>query len=422
MAEFDGDMPMTHQPKATSTRRRVLAGAAAAGALALAPAVVRAQAKTLKIAVFLPRSGYLAPAGQSCHRGALIAPKVLADYGHQVDLVHIDIESNPDVARNQCERVINDGVNCIVGAFDSAATLAMAQVCEQRQVPLIVNIAAAPALTEQGYRFLVRNFPTGGQLAVNGLARIKAFVEVTKASPKTAVFLHANDTFGTAQRQAMDRLLPTAGLPFRVLESIAYDPRAQDLSVEVTKIRALKPDMLLVVTRAADAIKLVRDMVRQRFEPMGIISPGAPGLYDEEFYEALGPLADYHAYAVPWANPKGDMAQALEKAFKPANPNYRFAVECFNVGFTFEALLVAADGFKRAGTANGAELMKAIRTTNIAEHIMIGGPITFDDKGQNNNVPSPMVQNRNRTPTVVMPAESAAIAPVFPMPPWQGRS
>jgi len=147
------------------------------------------------------------------------------------------------------------------------------------------------------------------------------------------VFLHVNDTFGTAQRQAMDRLLPNAGMPFRVLESIAYDPRAQDLSVEVTKIRALKPDLVLVVTRAADAIKLVRDMVRQRFEPMGIISPGAPGLYDEEFYEALGPLADYHAYAVPWANPKSSMAQALEKAFKPAYPNYRFAVECFDVGF-----------------------------------------------------------------------------------------
>src|SRR5215470_5532010 len=415
-------MPMKHKGATATTRRRVLTGAAAAGALALAPAVVRAQAKTLKVAVFLPRSGYLAPAGQSCQRGALIAPKVLADYGHDVDLVHVDFESNPDVARNQCERVINDGVNCIVGAFDSASTLAMAQVCEQRQVPLIVNIAAAPALTEQGYRFLVRNFPTGGQLAINGLSRIKAFIEITKASPKTAVFLHANDTFGTAQRQAMDRLVPTAGLPFRVLESIAYDPRAQDLSVEVTKIRALRPDVVLVVTRAADAIKLVRDMVRQRFEPMGIISPGAPGLYDEEFYEALGPLADYHAYAVPWANPKADMAQALEKAFKPANPNYRFAVECFNVGFTFEALLIAADGFKRAGTTNGAELMKAIRATHIADHIMIGGPIMFDDKGQNPSVPSAMVQNRNRTPTVVMPAESATMAPVFPMPPWQGRT
>ena len=417
---------MTRHPHAGPTRRRVLAGAVATAAAACAPAIVRAQAvrapKALKIGVFLPRSGYLAPAGQSCYRGALVAPKVLADYGHQMDLVHVDIESNPDVARNQCERVINDGVNCIVGAFDSASTLAMAQVCEQRQVPLVVNIAAAPQLTEQGYKFLVRNFPTGGQLAVNGLGRIKEFIAVTKASPKTAVFLHANDTFGTAQRQAMDRLVPTAGLPFRILESIAYDPRAQDLSVEVTKIRSLKPDIVLVVTRAADAIKLVRDMVRQRFEPMGIISPGAPGLYDEEFYAALGPLADYHAYANPWANPKADMAQALEKAFKPAYVNLRFPVECFNVGFTFEALLIAADGFKRAGTTNGPELMQAIRATRIADHVMIGGPITFDDKGQNNAIPSAMVQNRFRIPNVVLPADNATLPPVLPMPPWQGRS
>jgi branched-chain amino acid transport system substrate-binding protein len=413
---------MAQKRSAGPTRRGVLAGAAATGVVLHAPALVRAQAKSLKIAVLLPRSGYLAPSGQSCHRGALIAPKVLADYGHQVELVHVDVESNPDVARNQCERVINDGVNCVVGAFDSASTLAMAQVCEQRQVPLVVNIAAVPTLTDQGYKFLVRNFPTGGQLATNGLARIKDFLAATKAAPKTAVFLHANDTFGTSQRQAMDRLFPTSGMLFQLLESIAYDPRAQDLSVEVTKIRALKPDLLLVVTRAADAIKLVRDMVRQRFQPMGIISPGAPGLYDEEFYEALGPLADYHAYANPWANPQSQMAQALEAAYKPANPKYRFAVECFNVGFTFEALLIAADGFKRAGTANSADYMKAIRATNIAEHVMIGPAITFDDKGQNNAIPSAMVQNRNRTPTVVMPTAVATMAPVFPMPPWQGRS
>jgi branched-chain amino acid transport system substrate-binding protein len=414
---------MTPHSTASPTRRRVLTGgAAAAGAMMLVPAVVRAQAKALRIAVLLPRSGLLAQAGQSCHRGALVAPKVLADFGYQVDLVHVDFESNPDVARNQCERVVNDGVHCIVGAFESAATLAIAQVCEQRQVPLVVNIAAAPPITEQGYKFLVRNFPTSGQLTVNGLERIKAFVEATRAAPKTAVFLHANDTFGTAQRQAMDRLAPNANLPFRIGESIAYDPRAQDLSVEVTKIRALKPDVVLVITRAADAIKLVRDMVRQRFEPMGIISPGAPGLYDEEFYQALGPLADYHAMGLPWANPKGDMTQALEKAYTPANPNYRFANECFNVGFTFEALLVAADAFKRAGATDGAELMKAIRATSLANHVMIGGPITFDEKGQNNNIPSAMIQNRNRTPTVVMPAENATMAPVFPMPPWQGRT
>jgi len=403
-------------------RRHVLIGSAAAAACLAAPAIVRAQAKSLKIAVLLPRSGYLAPSGQSCHRGALIAPKVLAEFGHAVDLVHVDIESNPDVARTQCERVINDGAQCVVGAFDSASTLAMAQVCEQRKVPLVVNIGAAPQLTEQGYKYLVRNFPTGGQLVTNGLKLINDLLAATKVEPKTAVFLHANDTFGTAQRQAMDRIFPTAGLPFRLLDSIAYDPKAQDLSVEVTKLRALNPDLVLVVTRAADAIKLVRDMVRQHFEPMGIVSPGSPGLYDEEFYQALGPLADYPIYNIPWANPKTHMTQALEAAFKPANPNFRFAVESFNVGFTFEALLIAADGFKRAGTTDGPELMEAIRATDIAEHVMIGSAIKFDAKGQNVGIPSAAVQNRNRTPTVVLPASIATTAPVLPMPGWQKRT
>jgi len=411
---------MTH--RIALSRRRLLAGAAATTTVLAAPAIVRAQAQALRIAVLLPRSGYLAPAGQGCHRGALIAPKVLADYGHKVELVHVDFESNVDLARTQAERVINDGVHCVVGAFDSAATTAIAQVCEPRKVPFVINIGAATQLTELGYQFLVRNFPTGIMIINNGLQLIKDLLAATKAAPKTAVFLHANDTFGTAQRQGMDKFFPTAQLPFQLLDSIAYDPKAQDLSVEVTKIRALNPDMVLVVTRAADSIKLVRDMVRQRFQPMGIVSPGSPGLYDEEFYQALGPLADYHIYNVPWANPKTQMALALEAAFKPAHPNFRFAVECFNVGFTFEALLIAADAYKRAGTTDGPELMKAIKQTNIVEHVMIGGPIRFDEKGQNPGIPSAVLQNRNRTPTVVLPEAVATMAPVFPMPAWQGRT
>jgi branched-chain amino acid transport system substrate-binding protein len=404
------------------SRRHVLAGAVASAIDVAAPAVVRAQPQALKIAVLLPRSGYLAQAGQSCHRGALVAPKVLADFGYAVDLVHADIESNPDVARTLAEQVINEGAQCIVGAFDSASTLAIAQVCEQRQVPLVINIGSAPQLTEQGYQFLVRNFPTGGMVLGNGLAQIKALLAATRIAPKTAIFIHANDNFGTAQRQAMDGMLPAAGLPFRLLKSIPYDPKAQDLSVEVTKIRGLNPDLVLAVTRAADAIKLVRDMVRQHFQPMAIISPGAPGLFDEEFYQALGPLADYHIDVLPWAKQNARLTQALAAAFKVAQPNFRFVVECFNVGFTFEALLIAADAFRRAGSANGRELMAALKSTDIADHVMIGPAIRFDQKGQNTAIPSACIQNRRRTPIVVLPPDLATMAPVLPEPPWLGRT
>ena len=48
-------------------------------------------------------------------------------------------------------------------------------------------------------------------LVTNGLKLIQDEIDATKIDPKTAVFLHANDTFGTAQRAAMDKLFPTAG-------------------------------------------------------------------------------------------------------------------------------------------------------------------------------------------------------------------
>lgn len=410
------------KPRVRLNRRHLIGGAAAATAMLAAPAIVRAQTKALKVAVMLPRSGYLAAAGQACQRGADISPKVLADYGYSIEIVPINFESNIDLARTQTERAIADGAQCIVGAFESGATLAIAQVCEQRQVPLVVNIAAAPKITEQGYKYLVRNFQTGGQLVSNGLRLIKDLMAATGVDFKSAVFLHANDTFGTSMGVAMNKLFPAAQMPFTLAESIAYDPKAQDLAVEVTKVRALNPDLVLVVTRSADAIKLVRDMVRQRFTPKAIISPGSPGLYDEEFFKALGPLADYSIYNLPWADPKSKMTDALAKAFAAAFPNHRFAVDCFNVGFTFEALLIAANGFKRAGTGSGPELMAAIRATDLPEHVMIGGPIKFDAKGQNNNIGSAVVQNRKLTPTVVLPAASATMKPVLPMPPWQGRT
>lgn len=401
------------------SRRAALAGAAATLA---APAIVRAQAQTLKVGSLLPRSGFYAQAGQSMHRGVLAAPEVLNQLGYKVEIVHIDTESNADVARTQAERAINDGCHVLTGAFDSGHTLAIAQVAEQRQVPLVVNIAAAPQITEQGYKYLVRNFQTGGQLMTNGLRLMQQVSEVKNVKFEKAVFLHSNDTFGTAQRAAMDAIWPRLNLPINLVEKIAYDPRAQDLSVEVTKIRTLNPDLVMAVTRASDAIKMVRDMVRQRFQPKAIISPGSPGFYDEEFYQALGPLADFVMFGVPWANPKSNLTQAFEKSFAKANPNNRFAVDCFNAGFAFEGLLIAADAFKRAGTTEGAKLMEAIRATNIAEHVMIGGPIQFDAKGQNPNIASALVQNLKRLPTVVLPKEVAVSEPVLPLPAWQGRS
>ncbi len=52
---------------------------------------------------------------------------------------------------------------------------------------------------------------------------------------------------------------------------------------------------------------------------------------------------------------------------------------------------------------------------------MLGGPIRFNAKGQNTEIISAAIQNRNLQPTVVLPAASAEMAPVFPVPDWTAR-
>jgi branched-chain amino acid transport system substrate-binding protein len=116
------------------------------------------------------------------------------------------------------------------------------------------------------------------------------------------------------------------------------------------------------------------------------------------------------------------MGPAFERAFRAQFPNDKFEYHAFNAGFTLEAVMVAADAFKRANSAAPQALAEALRATNIAEHLMIGGPIKFDDKGQNTAVGSAAIQNRNLTPTVVLPADAATMPPVFPVPGWQQRS
>jgi branched-chain amino acid transport system substrate-binding protein len=403
---------------------RVAAGSSAIAAAGWFPAIVRAQSTKLKVGVILPRSGVLAQLGQSCQRGADISPGIVKElYGVDLELMNVDFESNVDQARSRAEKLINDGAQVLVGPFDSGAASAIAQVAEQRKIPFVINVAAAQPITEQGYKFTFRNFPTSGDLIRNGLALCRDLFQATGTAPRKCVFMHVNDTFGMANKGAIDRILPTLDyLPFKIVETISYDPAARDLSVEVAKAKASSADIVLLVGRLNDTILLVREMVKQRYNPMGIISPGSPGMYEDAFYKALGKYSEYIISNVPWYDPKSKMTAIVERAFNKAFPQDKLMFHALNVGFTVEAMMVAADAFKRARTTDGPALADAIRQTRITERMMLGGPIAFDAKGQNTQIASACIQNRNLRPQVVLPAASAETKPVFPMPDWNSRT
>jgi branched-chain amino acid transport system substrate-binding protein len=369
--------------------------------------------------VLLPRSGFQAGIGQDCQRGVDVAAGLLKDAGlPALQIMNGDTESDVQIARAQAEKLINEGAQLLVGAFDSGQSTAIAQVAEQRGIPFVINIAAAPPITEQGYKFVFRNFPVAGRILMDAFENQKEIFEQSGQTPKTVTLLHVNDTFGTAMQKGMAGVLEKVPMPYKVVETIAYDPKARDLSVEVAKAKGTKADALLVVSRLNDAILLTRELIKQRWDGMGVLSMG-PGWYEDQYLKTLGKLADGPISFVPWYDPNKKMTKALIAALAKAYPDVNLNT---NQVYTFEALLVAADAYKRAGSADPKALADAIRTTNITDNVSPGPGIQFDAKGQNDKLRNSAIQNRGGKLVTVAPKGATDAKVEWPATPYTKRS
>jgi branched-chain amino acid transport system substrate-binding protein len=402
----------------TSTVRRDLLKAGAAAASLGFPAILRAQTSTLKVGVILPLSGPISFPGLASRRGMDLAVKMFAEQGQRIEVQAVDTESKPENGRIAAERLIRDGASILVGAWDSGTTISAAQAAEAAKVPLVVFVASAPQITEQGFTQVFRNFTPSTQLTRDAVNHVKNLEKTTGRDIKTAVIMHTNDTFGTAVNAAVTALWKQLDVPFQIVDTISYSLAARDLSVEVAKAKAAKPDILCPITRVNDAILIVREMVKQDFNPMGIIGPGSPGPYEKPFTDALGKYADDYITNVPWYDPTRPLTKRVLERWAKDHPNERFEL---NSGFGWEGIQVVADAWKRAGSNKPADLHSALKATNIADHVMFGGPIQFDAKGQNNNIGGAMLQNQGGQPVVVAPREIAQAALRFPATPWNRR-
>jgi branched-chain amino acid transport system substrate-binding protein len=400
------------------TRRRLLASGLGAASAGILPYRGLAQGAPVKIGVILYLSGIQSFMGQQTRKGNEFGAKIVKEAGGPpMEFIYGDAESKPESGRVVAERLIRDGCTLLIGTNDSGSTISVAQATEAAKIPFLINIASAPQITEQGFTQIFRNFPPATNLVANAVARIKELGAATGVEPKTAVILHVNDTFGQGVMKGVDALWERLQVPIKIVDRISYDVRARDLSVEVAKAKAVGADLLMPITRVSDAILIVREMVKQSWSPMGIISPGSPGPYEKAFTDALGKYADGYMSCVPWYDPTKKRSREIADRFERESGD-RFDL---NAAFAFEAVEIAADALKRAKSSDPAAIHAALKTTDIADHIIYGGPIRFDAKGQNNNIGGVMLQNQNGKPVVVGPADAREAKAIFPLVPFDKR-
>ncbi len=426
---------MSERKAETQLHRRsfLKAAGAAAGAATLGfPTVLRAQPKTFKIGVIHPVTGPLAEPGQACRIGAQMAADAInaaggikSKGGVRFELILGDTQTKPEGGRIEAERVVNQGAQMLMGSFDSGSTNAMVSVAQQRRVPFLVDIGAADPITanvaksvkegQQKVQYVYRNFPTGSGF---GRKAVQYFTEIFKeagVSPKRIVLMYANDLFGQNQSRGFQAAHKAAAPSWDIVEVIPWPEPPSDLSTEVSRLKAAKPDVIAPITRPASAQLLLPEIRKQRVESLGIVGPGSPGLYEAGQLAVLKEDLEYVLDSVPWPNFKNPRTKTVSEEYLKRSAGKTFDT---NSGYSYDGMFVIADILERAAKLDDPDaIVEAMKKTNYTGGLMqYGGPIHFNEIGDNPNAIPTMIQILGQKPVAVWPKDAALQKFVFPRP------
>ena len=412
------------------SRRSFLKGCGA-GALGLTSAsigfpnvIFGKEPEEVLIGCVYPLSGPATREGTFARNGALLAVEDINNAGGikslggaKLKLLVGDCVVDPSKGMSETERMIKAGASVMLGCFISSITIAATQVAEKYQVPFLVDIAVADMITERGFKYTFRTNLRTDTHAQQYDEMVANISRITNTPIKTGVFLHESGLYGQSWKQSLMKHVGKQS-SLKIIDYIAYPTQTKDMTSEVLKVKALKPDIILTINYVQDAILMMRTLYEQRVDCLGIISPASTGIDDPTFGKSLGKLADYVmccSFFVNWKNPK--TVDMLDRYVKRFNEPWRQVV-----AQSYDAMLVAADALERAASADPKKVRDAIVQTNLSDYRMYGrGPIKFNEQGDNINALTPATQWMDGKQSVVSPPDFSQAKLVFPVPKWSER-
>lgn len=389
--------------------------AACFAGLALAAVSVAASAETVKVGIVLPLTGEQAKFGEIEKRSFEMAAEEInakgGVNGKKIELLFEDDTGKPDVGRSATEKLISqEKVPIITGGYSSSVTAASTAVAQQFKVPFLVTTGSADKITESGYDYVFRINPPASEYP----AAVVTFLEEV-VKPKTAVILFENSLFGQSSSKSFEEDCEKLGI--KVLTKEGYNKGAIDFKPLLTKVKAMNPDLVYMVSYVMDAALMMRQAKELDFNPKLFIGGGA-GFTLPEFQKNAADAAEYVYSATLWVETVPypgamDYYKKYQKKFKE-DTEYHGAE-------AYASMYVVADALKRAKSITPKDVRDALATTDMMTAF---GPVKFvsyDKKTQQNKIPTFMVQWQKGELETVWPKEVAKKKYVFPVPNWRER-
>jgi branched-chain amino acid transport system substrate-binding protein len=391
--------------------------------------VMAAGANEVKIGNILPLSGPSASVGIQNQWAIELATEKINNAGGIKALggaklvnVFTDSKGDPNVGATAAEQLINtDKVVLISGAWNSAVTKPSTQVAERYGIPYVVPVSVNDAITERGFKYTFRLAAKDSWWARDQFRFLDDMKKATKTELKTIAFVYENGDWGSGMKEQWTKLAAQFG--YKIVLDEPYPSTTSDLTPVVMKIKAAKPDVLLLTSNAADAILLTNTMATYKVKAKAIIGTGG-GHADPSFRKTTGKNCENMFDVVEWETDLNrPQIPALNKEFKELH-KIDLAGESVDA---FSSVYVIADALERAKSTDPKKLRDALAATNLCVgkgklgiDILSYDCVTFDQTGQNKNAGIVLVQFRDVNGTMervtVWPVARKGVKPVFPMP------
>ncbi len=395
-------------------RRSAAVTAAAATSLAGFPAIVRGQSGPIRIGVLHPVTGALAYSGGLSRLGAQIAVDEINKAGGikslggaKIEAVLGDAQSNPAVGVSEVEKMNQQGVSAVVGAYASAICLATTQAAAKYNIPHVVDVGVADQIVERGLKNTFRFAPGYRAVSQDAIKYLHIMNTLARKPARTVMIIHEESLFGTGTANLLARELP--GMGYEVKEIIKHANPTRDFNNIVLRMKAINPDIVIPANYYNEYALLVRTMKQQGVAPKAIFSVLGGAASSFKFVKEFPDVANGIIDCNHWFNPKDKRAAVLRKKVEAMKGQF-FTYEVF---LNYQCMYLLADAIERAKSRDRAAIIEALSNSTWDKHFMPYGPTKFVN-GQNQGAQPLMMQVLKGDIKVVLPNTYAESEPVFP--------
>ncbi|SFM11137.1 branched-chain amino acid ABC transporter substrate-binding protein [Halopseudomonas yangmingensis] len=341
-------------------------------AVALGGSSLASASDTIRIALAGPVTGPVAQYGDMQFIGAQMAIEQInaagGVNGAKLEGVVFDDACDPKQAVAVANRIVNQGINYVVGHLCSSSTQPASDIYEEEGILMITAASTSPDITARGYELVFR---TIGLDSLQGPTAGKYIAEQVKPS-KVAV-IHDKQQYGEGIATAVRDVLREAGIEVPVFEGVTAGDK--DFSALIAKLRQAGVDFVYYGGYHPELGLILRQSAEQGLR-VGFMGP--EGVGNSDISAIAGQASEGLLVTLPKAFDEDPANAHLVEAFKAKNqdPSGPFVFPAY------AAVQVIADGIKLADSTDTAKVAAALRSNSFATPT---GTLEFDDKGDLKN-------------------------------------